>query len=100
MKLNRITLEFIGLWPNTVQNSRQKLMCNIRVLIAFLGITCGILIPSIHSLIRIYGDVILMLDNLQFTLPTISCTIRIMIFWWKKEGKQFSIIILKYIKKT
>jgi len=28
-----------------------------------------------------------MLDNLQFTLPVISCIIRIAIFWWKKEGK-------------
>ncbi|XP_077260623.1 odorant receptor 10-like [Temnothorax americanus] len=27
-----------------------------------------------------------MIDNLQFTLPLISCVIRIMIFWWKKEA--------------
>jgi len=87
MKLNRITLDFIGLWPKIVQNTRQKLMCNFRVFIIFLGITCDILIPSIHSLIRIYGDVILMLDNLQITLPAISCLIRIIIFWWKKEGR-------------
>jgi len=87
MKLNRITLDFIGLWPKTVRNTQQKLMCNFRVLIAFLGITCGILIPSIHSLIRIYGDIMLMLDNLQITLPAISSSIRIVIFWWKKEGK-------------
>ncbi|XP_011861175.1 PREDICTED: odorant receptor 43a-like [Vollenhovia emeryi] len=61
-------------------------MCNFRALVVYLAITCGVLIPSIHSFIRIYGDVMLMLDNLQFTLPAISCTIRIMVFWWKKEG--------------
>ncbi|XP_018303732.1 odorant receptor 67c-like [Mycetomoellerius zeteki] len=27
-----------------------------------------------------------MLDNLQHTLPVISCLIRIIIFWWKKEA--------------
>jgi len=70
------------------------------VLVVFVALTFGILIPSIHSFIRIYGNIMLMIDNLQFTLPTISCTIRIMIFWWKKEGRQFSIIILKYIKKN
>ncbi|XP_039307763.1 odorant receptor 43a isoform X2 [Solenopsis invicta] len=86
MKLNRIILDFIGLWPKAAQNSRQKLLCNFRVLVVFLAVTCGVLIPSIHSLIRIYGDIMLMLDNLQFTLPAISCSIRIVIFWWKKEA--------------
>ncbi|XP_072752159.1 odorant receptor 13a-like isoform X2 [Anoplolepis gracilipes] len=28
----------------------------------------------------------LMLDNLQFVLPAVSCSIRIIIFWWKKEA--------------
>ncbi|KYQ55331.1 hypothetical protein ALC60_05956 [Trachymyrmex zeteki] len=86
VKLNRITLDFIGLWPKTAQNPRQKLMCNFRVLIVFTAITFGVLIPSIHSFIRIYGDNMLMIDNLQFTLPAISCSIRIVIFWWKKEA--------------
>ncbi|XP_077260499.1 odorant receptor 4-like isoform X2 [Temnothorax americanus] len=86
VKLNRITLDMIGLWPKTAQNPRQKLMCNFRALIVFLSITFGVLIPSIHSFIRIYGDIMLMIDNLQFTLPAISCAIRIIIFWWKKEA--------------
>ncbi|XP_071626187.1 uncharacterized protein [Temnothorax longispinosus] len=86
VKLNRFTLDFIGLWPKTAQNPRQKLMCNFRALVAFLTISFGVLIPSIHSFIRIYGDVMLMIDNLQFTLPATSCAARIMIFWWKKEA--------------
>ncbi|XP_067206073.1 odorant receptor 43a-like [Linepithema humile] len=85
VKLNRITLNVIGLWPKA-QNFREKLLCDLRVLIVFLGITFGILIPALHSLMRISGDILLMLDNLQFTLPAISCTIRIVIFWWKKEA--------------
>ncbi|KYN30842.1 Putative odorant receptor 13a [Trachymyrmex septentrionalis] len=86
VKLNRITLDFIGLWPKTARNPRQKLMCNFRVLIVFIAITFGVLIPSIHSFLKIYGDIMLMIDNLQFTLPAISCSIRIAIFWWKKEA--------------
>ncbi|XP_011861767.1 PREDICTED: uncharacterized protein LOC105558600 isoform X2 [Vollenhovia emeryi] len=84
--LNRMALDFIGLWPKTVQSHRQKLMCNCRVLIVFLGVMFAILVPAIHSLLRISGDIMLMLDNLQFTLPGISCSIRIIIFWWKKEA--------------
>ncbi|XP_039307775.1 odorant receptor 49b [Solenopsis invicta] len=86
VKLNRITLDFIGLWPQIAQDPRKKFMCNFRVLIVFVAVTFGVLIPSIHSFIRIYGDIMLMIDNLQFTLPAISCTIRIIIFWWKKEA--------------
>ncbi|XP_025074911.1 uncharacterized protein LOC112552860, partial [Pogonomyrmex barbatus] len=86
VKLNRIILDVIGLWPKAAQSTREKLMCNFRVLIVFLAVTCGVLIPSLHSLIRIYGDLMLMIDNLQFTLPAISCSIRIVIFWWKKEA--------------
>ncbi|XP_011861185.1 PREDICTED: odorant receptor 43a-like isoform X1 [Vollenhovia emeryi] len=86
VKLNRFILNLIGLWPETAHNSRQRLMCNFRVLVTFVGITFGLLIPSVHSLKRIFGDIILMIDNLQFTLPTISCSIRIAIFWWKKEA--------------
>ncbi|KAG5308688.1 OR13A protein, partial [Acromyrmex insinuator] len=61
-------------------------MCNFRVLIIFLGITFCLFIPSIHSLITVYGDILLILDNLQLTLPIMSCLIRIIIFWWKKEA--------------
>ncbi|XP_077260576.1 odorant receptor 10-like isoform X2 [Temnothorax americanus] len=85
MKLNRFTLNLIGLWPKVARNPRQKLMCNFRVLVTLLGLI-SLLIPSIHSLIKIFGNSLLMLDNLQITLPAISCTIRIMIFWWKKEA--------------
>lgn len=87
VKLNRISLELIGLWPKNVKNSRQRFMNNIQVLFVFIGIIFVILVPSIHSLTRIYNDAMLMMDNLQYTLPGISCSIRIIIFWWKKEGK-------------
>ncbi|KAL6266480.1 hypothetical protein P5V15_003329 [Pogonomyrmex californicus] len=86
VNLNRFTLNLLGLWPKTVRNSRQKLMCNSRVFITLLGMIFLIIIPCIHSLIKIFGDMLLMLDNLQFTLPGISSIIRIIIFWWKKEA--------------
>jgi hypothetical protein len=88
VKLNRIALELIGLWPMTVQNSRQKLVNNLRVFFVFIGLTFFILVPAIHSLMKIHHDIMLIIDNLQFTLPVISCSIRIIIFWWKKEGRR------------
>lgn len=88
VKLNRIGLELMGLWPKTTrQNSREKLMCNLRVLVIFLVITTGILIPAIHSLIITHSDLMQVVDNLQVTVPIVNCAIKIVIFWWKKEGR-------------
>lgn len=87
MKLNRIGLEAIGLWPKIIKNPQQKLLYDLRAFIVFFGIIVCLLIPGIHSLIKIYGDVMLMIDNLQFTLPFLSCIIRFGIFWWNKGGR-------------
>ncbi|XP_067206071.1 odorant receptor 13a-like isoform X2 [Linepithema humile] len=86
VKLNRIALDLLGLWPKTARNPRQKLLCNLRVLLVFVGLIFVLIIPAVHSLIRIHDDTILMMDNLQLTLPAISSSIRIAIFWWKKEA--------------
>ncbi|XP_011705625.1 PREDICTED: uncharacterized protein LOC105460831, partial [Wasmannia auropunctata] len=86
VKLNRFTLNILGLWPKNKQNPWQKLVCNFRVFISLLGMMFCLFIPSIHSLIKIFGDNLLVLDNLQFTLPVVSCMIRMIVFWWKKEA--------------
>lgn len=87
VKLNRISLELMGLWPKTQQNCREKLICNLRVLVIFLVIITGILIPAVHSLIITHSDLMQVVDNLQFTVPTVNSVIKIAIFWWKKEGR-------------
>ncbi|KAF3054338.1 Odorant receptor 099 [Nylanderia fulva] len=86
VKLHRLSLNIIGLWPKIAQSPREKLLCNLRVLFVFLGLTFVILTPSIHALIIFRRDIMLVMDNLQFTLPGISSWIRIAIFWWKKEA--------------
>ncbi|KAH0954247.1 OrU15 [Eciton burchellii] len=86
MKLHRTSLELIGLWPNTRLDFREKLMCDFRALLAFLVVTIGILMPSIHSLIIIRSNIELAIDNLQCSLPVLTVVIRIVLFWWKKEA--------------
>jgi len=64
-------------------------MANIRVFLLIIMIAFVCLIPGIHSLIRVWGDLILMTDNLQFTLPTAATVLKIVIMWSKKTGKFF-----------
>lgn len=77
----------MGLWPDVQQNFRDRLMCNLHVFIIFLTIVIGIIIPAVHSLIMIHSNLMLVIDNLQFVVPCVNCAIKIIIFWWKKEGK-------------
>ncbi|XP_072752160.1 odorant receptor 10-like [Anoplolepis gracilipes] len=84
VKLNRYSLELSGLWPKSKQTNWEKRMCNLRTFLTFSTIVFAILIPALHSLIRIYSDILLMIDNLQYTIVMIICVIKIIIFWWKK----------------
>ncbi|XP_026826812.1 odorant receptor 43a-like [Ooceraea biroi] len=86
VKLNRFSLKLIGLWPMTEDHIPENIIYKCRPLIIILIITFGILIPSIHSLIRIRSNIMLLIDNLQYTLPIITCTIRVVVFWWKKKA--------------
>ncbi|XP_011861190.1 PREDICTED: odorant receptor Or2-like [Vollenhovia emeryi] len=86
VKLNRVSLKLMGLWPKAQQNSRDKLIRNLHVLVTFLVIVIGILIPAVHSLIMIHSDLMLVIDNLQFVVPCMNCAIKIIIFWWNKEA--------------
>jgi len=87
VKLNRFSLELIGLWPRFEQTTWEKCLCNLRVLLTFLFIIFVLMIPALHSLIRIHFDILLVTDNLMSTLPIITCVLRLIIFWWKKKGK-------------
>ncbi|XP_029168675.1 uncharacterized protein LOC114938773 [Nylanderia fulva] len=85
VELNRYTLTPVGLWPVSKQTTWEKYMCNIRTLLVFTTLIV-ILIPAVHFLIRAHGNVTLMIENLQYTLPIFTATLRIAIFWWKKEA--------------
>jgi hypothetical protein len=76
----------LGLWPNPEESPREKLMSNIRSLLTFLMVII-LLVPSMHALIRIPSNIMIILDNLQWTLPIFTSVIRLPIFWWRKKGK-------------
>ncbi|XP_019889615.1 uncharacterized protein LOC105286680 isoform X2 [Ooceraea biroi] len=84
VQLNRASLHLLGIWPNPEENPKKKLMSNIRVFVTFV-LVISLLVPSIHSLIKIRSDIMMTIDNLQYTLPVLSAIIRLAIFWWRKE---------------
>ncbi|KAH0954192.1 OrU6, partial [Eciton burchellii] len=85
VKLNRISLKMIGLWPKTEELPREKLKCNLYMLLTLLMLLTVGVFPCALSLLRTRSNFMLMIEVLQFILPLITCIIRLLIFWWKKE---------------
>ncbi|EZA58113.1 hypothetical protein X777_01925, partial [Ooceraea biroi] len=83
--LNRICLQVFGIWPDNNDIKQRSLMLDIRVIFILIIIICSSVIPTIHSLIRIWGDFMSTIDNLQYTLPLVMSILKLFIMWQKKE---------------
>ncbi|XP_025264863.1 odorant receptor 13a-like [Camponotus floridanus] len=85
IELNRPSLELIGLWPKIDGISKRSIGPNIRVSFAFITITFFLIIPLVHALTRVWGNMVLMIDNLRFTLPFLTILLKLVIMRWKQS---------------
>ena len=69
VELNRFGLELVGLWPKTDEVTKDNYASDLRVGIIFVIIMFVSGIPLVWALIRVRNDMILVVDNLQITLP-------------------------------
>ncbi|XP_070152485.1 odorant receptor 10-like [Polyergus mexicanus] len=90
--LNRCMLRIVGLWPQD-SNSRETLLPKLRLLFNVITLIFVLTIPAVMSLIRVWGDMILMIDNLQYTLPLLitptwltGTVLKVSIMWCKKKA--------------
>ncbi|XP_072751892.1 uncharacterized protein [Anoplolepis gracilipes] len=84
IELHRFGLELIGLWPKTEEATANKSHgSNIRVSLVFTVILVSG-VPFIWALVRVWGDMILMIDNLRITLPLIVVSMKYVIMRWKR----------------
>lgn len=87
IRLNRIMLNFIGIWPSASTNVQNKFLSNVHATFTLIVFVFIGFIPLIHSLVRTWGNLILIIDNLQFTLPLIMSMIKLVVVWWKQTGR-------------
>ncbi|XP_011695994.1 PREDICTED: uncharacterized protein LOC105454807 [Wasmannia auropunctata] len=83
--INRISLKIIGLWPNEKYNRWQKLVANLRAIVIFFTMFCVIVVPGIIALLRIWGDMMAMADNMQISLPFSVSVMKFVIMWFRKK---------------
>lgn len=92
IKLNRISLQVLGLWPETEQIPGEKLKNNLRVLASIVFLIFGIIVPYTQSLMNIHKEIVLVIEHVRFIMPIVTCVSRIFILWWKKEGNYLGTI--------
>ncbi|XP_011135366.3 odorant receptor Or2-like [Harpegnathos saltator] len=83
--LNRLMLKIIGLWPPDNQDphvtikSKIRLMCSIIIMLFILAI------PTFASLIKVWGDMILIVDNFIYSLTLVIALFKVTMIWYKQK---------------
>jgi len=84
VELNHLGLGLIGLWPTNATKRRIELDIRVGSIFILIMLISGI--PSISALVRVWGDLELMIDNLRITLPLIIVSLKLVIMRWKQTG--------------
>ncbi|XP_011332748.1 odorant receptor 43a-like isoform X2 [Ooceraea biroi] len=86
VQLNRFSLKLLGLWPEEAASLQDRLNSNLRLFGVFILINGVCTVPSLHLLLKIWGDINAMMDNFVFTLPLLTVSVKLLILWWKREA--------------
>ncbi|XP_018407523.1 PREDICTED: uncharacterized protein LOC108783452 [Cyphomyrmex costatus] len=85
IRLNRASLTLLGVWPKNNETKQKKMMSNVCTILILNTAICGCLIPTVHSLFKVWGNIMSMIDNLQYTLPLTIAITKLCIVWLRKE---------------
>ncbi|KAH0954480.1 OrU30, partial [Eciton burchellii] len=83
-QLNYLMLNIVGIWPKAHKSIYDKFFSDLRTAIIFIVLIFMGIIPAIHSLMRIWGDIMSMIDNVQYSLPIITTVLKLVVIWWKR----------------
>ncbi|XP_039312118.1 odorant receptor 43a-like isoform X2 [Solenopsis invicta] len=83
--LHRCMLKIIGLWPQQSRDQYKEFFSKFRMLFNATAIVFILTIPALAQLINVWGDMIQIIDNLQFTLAFLVTILKVFIMWYKKE---------------
>ncbi|XP_011704777.1 PREDICTED: odorant receptor 22c-like, partial [Wasmannia auropunctata] len=86
IELNRFGLDLVGLWPKTNETVKYTFVSDLRVGIIFFIVTFLSIIPLLCSLVQVWGDMILIVDNLQVTLSLLAVSLKLVIMRWKRTA--------------
>ncbi|XP_025161011.1 uncharacterized protein LOC112588067 [Harpegnathos saltator] len=84
VRINRFILRIVGLWPSDNHGARAAVDSKFRLLCSFITLFIVLTIPALMSLIKVWGNMILMIENMQYTLPILGAVFKICIISQKQ----------------
>ncbi|XP_011173573.2 odorant receptor 43a [Solenopsis invicta] len=83
--INQTCLKLMGLWPDSELSRRQKFVTDVRAIIFFTIMMCVAVIPGLMAFVRVWGNMMAMVDNMQISLPFSATTLKFIIMWLHKK---------------
>ncbi|XP_039312109.1 uncharacterized protein LOC120359270 isoform X2 [Solenopsis invicta] len=96
ISLHRNMLQIIGLWPQQTEDQQDKFFLTFRMLLNVFIITSIVTVPALVQLMKVWGDMLQIIDNLQYTLPFLVIELKIFVIWYKR--RVLSLLINMIIK--
>jgi len=93
IRLHRLAFEMVGLWPKSNKCTKKSLWPEIWVGIIFILLIFVSNVPMIYAVIQVWGNMVLVIDNLHTTIPQVITSVKYIIIRRKRKG-----YIWKYIK--
>ncbi|XP_071626199.1 odorant receptor 13a-like isoform X1 [Temnothorax longispinosus] len=84
VEIHRLSLEMLGLWPKDVMVSVRSLWSELHasIILILLIFVCNV--PTICTIIKVWGDMVLVIDNLRLMLPLLIASVKYVIMRWKR----------------
>lgn len=86
IEIHRFGLEILGLWPKNITFFMKSLWSKLHAGIILILLIFVSNIPTICTLMQVWGDMILVIDILRLTLPLLMVSVKYIIIQWKQAG--------------
>ncbi|XP_025989902.2 odorant receptor 43a isoform X2 [Solenopsis invicta] len=82
--MHRLNFQTMGLWPEGDKLETSNVWLKLRISIILSLIIFVIVIPMIRAVIQVWGNMLLVVDNLRVALPLTISIIKYVIMLWKR----------------
>lgn len=84
--LHRTGLKMLGLWPKNHKFTKESLWSKLHagIILILLIFVCNV--PMIYAITQIQNDMVLVVGNIQCSLPMVVTSIKYIIMRWKQTG--------------
>lgn len=85
-EVHRLGLEILGLWPKNVTSFMKRVWSKLHAGIILILLIFVSNVPTICTLIQVWGDMVHVIDILRLILPLLIASVKYIIMRWKQTG--------------